>query len=400
MCRMCALTNTDSDGMLRPLILDRMMLLGNADQTPQKDGWGVTDGQHLFKASGPYRQYAHANWMDALETQKIWLGHVRQASSNTSSTDAEAHPYQFKHFTAMHNGGFGGTWKPCNNSVPQGSPNTDSWRAFFVLNTMLEDGKVLPEIIDQWLSLYEDDSQFVLFIMHNHQLHIVRGPKTRYMSFGEHGNGLIFHTDDAVLKSMNDWLGFYTGESITNITEFPELHYARLNPGSTTFEEMRKLDWKPQASRQTTYISNSYSSTAATKQTNGKWIRATSTVKAPEEVSIKLQQWGKVWQSMYPLREYLAIEYTSWIIRKTVMNFKTPETYQDFYVFDLETAAEYLKENLMTEKQRKIINIWNQYVSEKDEETLYPFIVPEDGTPFWLLENGLEIVSELKGAEQ
>lgn len=399
MCRICALTNTDHAPLFRPMMLDRMMLMGNADRTPQKDGWGVTDGNHVFKAKDAYREYMHANWMEAFDTRSIWLGHVRHASANTALSDDAAHPYKFPQFIGVHNGCFQGTWREMPNPTPEGAINTDTWRAFYLLNKELESGKLLPDVVDAWLSRFDEDSAFVVMLIHNQQLHIIRGPKTRELYFGEHGNGLVFHTDQNVLKIGDDLYKWYSGEGIENITEFPELHYARLSPGEKWFEELRALDWKPAPKK--TYVTTytgAGARDASERQTDGRWVRSTIITQGDPKDVEKFVAWGKLWQLLYPMRQPLALYYIAEILRQEVQNFQTPDSYRDLLFMDIGHVTDYMKEHPFTDAMRKLLHQWNKIVEVDHEMLVYEAMFGE-GKPFWELENGADILKELEGAK-
>jgi len=398
MCRICALTNTDHSPIFRPLLMHTMMLSANADSVPQRDGWGVTDGNYLCKAEGSFRNYLHSSWMENMETRHMWLGHVRNASTGTSTTKEASHPYRFKHFVGVHNGNFGGTWREMPNGTVPDSINTDSWRAFYILDMMLEQGKFLPSIVDEWVSRFDDDSAFVVMLLHNQQLHIIRGPKTRDMYYGEHGNGFIFHTDATVLKTTHDWANWYTGEGIVDIQEFPELHYARLDPGTQEFAELRKLDYTPHKITRS-FTQSSYAApaaqTAADRQKDGSWRRVTTITEADPQQIQKLVEWSRLWQMLYPMRQTLAFWYVGRIVRKEVQNYKTPESLGDIMFMDMDVVKEYLKEHPITDVQRKRINEWNNAVHEEHEGFVLDSLFEDDSAPFWELKNAEAIIKEL-----
>lgn len=402
MCRLCAMTACgEGEGLgqtMRALAMHNMLITNNADRTPQRDGWGVTDGVKIFKAGGSYRAYDPEPWMREIDHNRMWMGHLRNASAGTSLSDTAAHPFEMKHFIGMHNGNMTGTWSVVANKVPEGSPNSDSWRAFHKLDLMLDEGPALEEIVDQWLSLFEHDSAFVMMLMHNQALHIIRGPKTRDLYYAPYDTGFIFNTDQEVLKGMRAWMSFAGGVQIGEIKEFPELHYARLLPNTNEFQELRDLKYEPKKVNVTTYGTNSafqsssYNRTVASTQKKGRWMRVTKVeneISAEDEAKLKL--WLQFRQNVYPLRDFMALEFAKFLLERQF------DDHTELANADFEKLDALVKACRFNENTRKIILEWNARVPEDDEPMLYyTTFAPNSGSmPFWMLRNGMDIVKEI-----
>lgn len=384
MCRLCAMTETGTGPVQRAMLMDRMLLLNNADSVAQRDGWGVSDGVKVFKDKASYRNYDPTPWMDGLANNKIWIGHLRNASLNTTLDQESAHPYQFPHFTAAHNGVFQGSHKAVGSLTDvENVVNTDSWRAFYKLNQLIGEGKTIEECVDSWSSLFEDTSAFVCLILQENILHIVRGPKNRELYYVQFGDGLIFNTDDVVLKNMGSYLEWVTGEKLGAVQEFPELHYAQLERGKTEFLLLRQLAWSPEKAYSTTFYStngsawgNNRQPSAAQKQTKGKWMRLTDGEVDENADAESFKLWIEIRQLLYPMREELATIYLASFVNRTNCT-----SYEDASREELQALLTMIKNDPLTDKAKKVLHLWNYKVHTDDE--LATFYVGFYDLPEW-----------------
>lgn len=406
MCRLCAFTDTNASPFIRLLAMDRALLMAQGDLPAQRDGWGISDGVITKKAKGAYRSYNQTAWMQDFErtnnSDKIWISHVRQASTGTALTDDEAHPFVFPNFVAAHNGTIYGTLV---DDTPKDSPNSDSWRAFWRLNELIKDGASIDSVLETWLNRYEDSSAFVFFILQNEKLHIIRGPKTRDMYYAPMGNGLMLHTDTVVIQATQAQLQWINQEPIQEVKEFPELHYAVISPGKSEFDHLRAIKWEPKRAYAQTYLRYDnttlipYNRTAADRQKDGVWIRVSR--KDSDAADSELQAaWIKIRQKLQPMREALALEYAAMINRKLVPTFKPAVlSYEAFTLYELEHILEQLQTDAfgLTAKHREYIDVWNKIVDEDKESIALEWIgINESGAPFWKFSNVEDFLGDLK----
>ncbi len=395
MCRLCAITDTRYQH--RRDLLHLMLLLNNADSTPQRDGWGISDGKQIWKAAGSYRNYDPAPWSQEIDATAMWMGHLRNASTGTGLDDAAAHPFCMEHFIGMHNGAMVGSWGPLNG-VPTGSPNSDSWRAFHYLDKLLdEEGATIDSVVEPWLSNYESSSAFVMFLYQQDKLHILRGPSTRTLFYAPFGEGFIFNTDDLVLKSVSAWYGATRAIEVGKVEPFPEMSYAVLSPNSNAFDSIRELKYEPKKST-TTYTSNynsNYNSdyrsqTVATRQTKGHWMRTNCTWFLNPTDQVKLLRWVQIREKLMPLRQDMCHIFLGYVFQENITSY---EDYTDEQLTEIEIYLDRVFRGF-DEQQLHMLRTWNTNVPEEDESTVYYFLF-SDGTPFWELSNGLDIVKEL-----
>jgi hypothetical protein len=404
-CRLFAVTASTSQQQ-RQIIAHSALLQGNADHPAQRDGWGITDGEGVFKGQASYRDYSPKYWMGGLDPDAVWMSHVRNASYGTELSQAAAHPYIFEHFVGAHNGNFRNSHAGFSASgIAAGEViNTDTWRVFYTLNKKLKDGLILENIIDEHLSQYDDDSAFVLMLLQNKKLHVCRGPKTREMFVGKYGDGLIFHTDIVVLKTLSDLGEVFGLPVIEDIQELPELTYLQTEYKSNEFD-IRTLDYKPVATQttQTYYTTTRYHqgqrSDSAATQKNGKWMRVVSESVPISPTSIegrKLELYLKIRQELRPMRDGLTFSYIKTLIEngmETILSHFC-EDYGDLAIYELEYALEEVRKHPLTEEEKSHISKWNKAVSEVAEGVLFVASFGS-GTPFWKLSNADAILEEI-----
>lgn len=210
MCRFAILA-TDDEHYTKMRILDRLMLMNAADGT-QQDGWGVTNGDWLFKTAGSYHNTL-APALDELFTvnakpSNVLVGHVRKSSFRTSADDPRgAHPFEYevngeKLFIA-HNGYVAGksfVWNTDNV--------TDTQRfAPILVDLVAKYNDLNTEIIQEWLAHTYQSSAFVFVIMFRGITHIVTDAHDhRSIYYIETENGPIFGTSARVLQSLAVWM--------------------------------------------------------------------------------------------------------------------------------------------------------------------------------------------------
>lgn len=271
MCRLCAVTATDQDSFVID-VLDRMMLVSEGEGI-NDDGCGVSNGTELYKSILPYSHTLLGlfNKERFLTAERILLGHVRKASTLTARTRDESHPYEFlikgsRMLHAAHNG-----WITPTGTHKHGTPDTDSWRAFNSLVEMLEDsetGDLTSEIMEQWLSQYEDRSQIGLLLLYDGVLHVFRHNKPLHaMAFG---NGYLINTSKQVLIVMAAWLFARHGVPMSEPFELPDETHITFHAGNPTFYG-QSIDpkYKKCYTYTTTYSSVSYKSGESTTTTTG-----------------------------------------------------------------------------------------------------------------------------------
>lgn len=388
MCRLCLFTPT-MPALHKRMLFDLTLTLNNADKIPQRDGWGVSDGETWFKGSSSYRDADVSEWITELDPALPWMGHLRNASANTSLTATAAHPYEFPSFIAIHNGNFQGT----TSFVPvdvKDTINTDSWRCFYRLQTLLDKGAVLDKaMIEGWLSGVEQGSAFVCMIMHNSQTHIVRGPNTRDLYFIRFANGFIFNTDDNVLKRLSGRLKLYFKDEPSEVFEFPEFHYAVVEGGKPSFEVFEKFDYKPKIVQ---VASNTRTDTSAwNRQTGGTWVRTTAAEAVDDETEKVLTQWAIIKQRMYPIRSDMIRAYLDSFLQKAVAT----QSYKEYTSEELIKVAENVKNLAFSDSQREEMIAWNKRVPPSDEVSVFKSMFGESGW-LWEVPNLGEVVKSMK----
>lgn len=415
MCRLCALTNLKYN-LVKAQVLDRCTLMGMGDTPAQRDGWGVSNGEKHHKARGAYRSYNQTSWMEDFEksTSPIWISHVRQASTGTALSDDEAHPFVFSHFHAAHNGTLHGTYNDLSAEELKGRPSSDSWRAFFRLNSMLEAGETIDSALEPWLNRYEDSSAFVFFLITPDQkLHIIRGPKTRDMYYAPFGDGFIFNTDRQVILASQEHLRYLVGETHEGdkaVKEFPEFSYAVVSPGKQEFDSLRQFTWEPKRSYAVSHwpsastprtVTPNNNSVANRQNSGGRWIKIISeAVKLEEEKKPLLEAWVKLRQALSPMREPLALQYCSMILRSKSRMLVNATSYDTFLLSELELLLTMVTKNsdwTLTDEHKKNIHEWNLKVPADEEDTLLLYLGMDEATaPWWRFEGVQEWLDTVK----
>jgi hypothetical protein len=207
-CRLCLASFTNAPpGVKADIVHEILMRAANGDGG-QRDGYGVSDMHGTVHSANWYYECI-PTWKKQLDDSAWIMAHLRKASAGTQRTINEAHPYTFKTkfgtLHAAHNGYFAGT-KYLNWS--SGQPGTDSFRALSDLARLIdqqESNIITADLVNEWLSLYADDSHYAVMLHLGAHSYVLRG-KTRPMAALRVGNGYIFHTDYAVLRQMEQYI--------------------------------------------------------------------------------------------------------------------------------------------------------------------------------------------------
>lgn len=194
MCRLFAITSSNMEEAIKIDLVDRSMLLLQNEY--QKDGWGISDGINIWKAAHPYTE--DFRWMEAINLNRIVIGHLRNASFGTNKTKLECHPFRFPNFIAMHNGKFEGI------EIKGGSleePVSDSYQAFKLLSNYQN---IHAHNISRWLSEFEFGSTFAFMLLRDRRLFLARDYQ-RTLWYAHAGNGAIVMTSHTALSKIQHY---------------------------------------------------------------------------------------------------------------------------------------------------------------------------------------------------
>lgn len=199
---MCRITYIAGSGFENRKELLYALMLHNATDH-QDDGWGVTDGTLVAKSAQRFGVSCSQLWDIPLGAEHPWLAHLRSASVATGLQVSENHPYMFENFIAVHNGSIRG-YEEIKSIT---APNTDSWRAFAVLDSLITtyrknnvggmSNELLSTLITHWIKTFGIGSVFVFVIMlYDGRTLCVRGAGERQLWYVQHQNenGIIFNT--------------------------------------------------------------------------------------------------------------------------------------------------------------------------------------------------------------
>lgn len=206
------------------------MMFGAAENN--RDGWGVTDGQRLFK-DAPSVAYDRRvpNAIERLSARGVhWLGHIRAASKDTAITHREAHPFLMRSaddsqaaFYGAHNGFFPQYFREVRKDAKGMFPRTDSWYAFRDIYYRAQDGAVpLQTAVMGFLEHVNRFSEYSLMFLDRarDELHVVRG--NRPVAFAEFSTGeRLYCTTATVLLNLQLFLRMSGAE--TQITDVVDL---------------------------------------------------------------------------------------------------------------------------------------------------------------------------------
>ena len=235
MCRLCALTaNSENFKPIKNQFFDRFMMVSQTDEA-QNDGWGITDGQNLWKTCQMYSG-ASPIWTRNIDENSAYLGHVRKSSSGTGKEDKESHPYlflpecnnDFEPLYAAHNGYIQGTsWQVAKYGV---DPNTDSWRAFKELESLLVPGqKISPHVIEHWLESFEETSQFAFLLHWGGEIYAIRHDRPLFIATID--NGFLINTSPGVMNVTRHYAKEVHGLEIGPNVEIAKDSMLVISPG-------------------------------------------------------------------------------------------------------------------------------------------------------------------------
>jgi len=232
MCRITVFSTTNIAQPMRKLFMDRILLTGVADYN--FDGVGMTDGWKIMKSQFSYLHNGQL-WLDRLDPEAIWMGHVRAASKATEVSTRASHPFAFnvaeagkpaRFLYCMHNGFVKGMPAPA-----QAEPQVDSYQAFKMLAELVrESGIIDVATINKWTAKFGEGSQWTFGLMLDGDAYIVRG--VREMHWMSINNGVITNTSLPVLQNFKEWVAMYWPKGfdlgkIQSIGEYQLCHIRR-----------------------------------------------------------------------------------------------------------------------------------------------------------------------------
>jgi hypothetical protein len=210
MCRLTLLTASAGSlggAGVKRLLMHQTMLYSVADDN-QAFGSGLSDGLTVKKSGHSYARFG-MSWLPYLAPDRSWLGHVRMPSPGTDRSSAlAAHPYSFQNgeapFILAHNG----YMTPTGFAAGPHEPDTDTYRAGVLLEEMLGGRLLQRDIVEEWLSLYNDRSSSSFIILQNDFALVLRLQRTLYAV--SVGDGMLINTSQDVLHGVrNTFLQFF-----------------------------------------------------------------------------------------------------------------------------------------------------------------------------------------------
>jgi predicted glutamine amidotransferase len=425
-------------------MLDRMMLASNADDG-QHDGHGIAvQSGIVFKSQYPYWA-TEPDYLKNLEHRTnghIIIGHVRKASIGTEKFSAlAAHPYIFfvdeRPLLIAHNGFIEGTPRGTYNA---NEPNTDTFRAAKVLVTMFQAHirltgslELTDDLLEAWMQTFYRGSVYVIFLLWNDELIIIRGNAHRTMYLNKVGNGYIFNTSRDVVDVTSARLKHF-GVEVGNVIHYlSEYTITRCRAGSHLLDI---TSYVPEYDDWPKYVPNSHaasgqgstggggrSAPAATVST-AIVVPAPGTVLPPVSALRRVEDDSDVEEFYFPSRvdnrrprrnvesneAYLRREIMTHIraelnpMRSTtifywiaeIFGFKTdkgidynavldmpPSDLQDFLDYMAPAMSKSEDKKMFSPKQKTMINLWNKLVPiDRDQEMLARFTKSWDY--FWI----------------
>lgn len=389
MCRLCALTDTTLPPDLRISWFDRMLLMSQADDS-QEHAWGVSNGTTIYKDAGAYTAAPPVWTADATFEQKMLLGHVRKASPATGRGCEEAHPYVFdingESLTCAHNGWFGGT-----NTHMAGTPDTDSWRAFNNLATLLRRTNDLKAVFEEWFNLYTTATQCGILIYWQGAVWAFR--HTRPLHVCIVGQGYLINTSYCVLSAIRKYAEKINAVECGEIAMLPEHKLIRFRENNIKVQ-VHDIDVRLKVGyTQRTYNEYDYEGTAiiAEDKTTTALVPRT-TPPAPYATGVTGRGLTKhsdqhtqilktIASTANPMRLNMFIYWLA-----VNMNIKwmgsSRETIKIIGKADLDTFLEMRKP--WQERQRALLDTWNKFVVEREHEVILLDILCPNGKWFWL----------------
>lgn len=415
MCRISLITDTTTPRRNRAMLMHDMMLRSNAEA--QFDGWGVyfprTDALGYYKGAGSYLR-AQSHWLDHFVNDTadgMLLGHVRSASPNTARSQHESHPFVFVNedksvrLVGAHNGMFNGSYE--GYVYLHGDPSVDSFRVFSSLSDMLDGREITAELIDTWISQYEEDSAFAITILQNDRAYIFRNTK-RELHIAQLGSGFIMNTSPDVLEGTRAY---------ARVMFDIEIGEPQLIDPSTLFVltcndsvpesvdrlrlELRPPRWKstftrPAAAAATTTAIVPITPATTTNTTEDdeledSWWRG-PLANGRSRYQPKQQIWDQIRATLNPCRQGMASLYASMYTYAEKIGEDLFDdagrplidpNWQTLSEDQLQAFLDHIKENPLSSDQRHIINQWNRKIDAAIEidEQVYAF----GSTLFWHL---------------
>lgn len=382
MCRLAAITATNIPLSTKVALLDRLMLMGNADR--QTDGWGVADESGNGAKSGGDYFRGVPTWMRRFRNE-IFIGHVRSASFGTEMGTDAAHPYVFKDdtgavdFIGAHNGQFLGTWKNQPTGLPN-AVNTDSWRAFFQLHKKIAGRIIEPDIVTDWLSVYDDTSAFALLILQNNILSVVRNSQ-RTLHMARIGNGFVIHTAKEALESLAEYATSFR-LVIDNIEAVPEQTLVQIGRGQPDLLCVEKLDLKLTPARAVSNYGN--------YRSDGGAVLVTTNNRGDDAELRAL--WDKFVAKCEPMRVPLCEYYAAFLLGKKSAADEYDLNWQELTPATLNELIQKATEAALNEEQKALIGVWNRLQAPVYE---YDSAVYYFDKPFWLVPNSRATLEEI-----
>jgi len=233
MCRLFALTDTSLPPGVRKDVLDRAMLLHLGEG--QHHGWGVTDGQRVWKGAGRYGR--DMRWVNEAADQTILVGHVRHASEGTGLSDKEAHPFVFPDFIGVHNGFF-----DLDLGFDTKEADSDSFRGFLLLQWLWEGhyGPLPPRRCEEWLRYLYDGSGLAVLLLprlnQGHVLQVYKDDRSK-LFYCPVGNGYLLTTSRTVMSDLRHYLATRHGQTCGLFAAVPPFRLFTLTAGSPKYHD-------------------------------------------------------------------------------------------------------------------------------------------------------------------
>lgn len=393
MCRLSAITSSFPQ---RIDALDRMMLVAQTDEN-QGDGCGLSDGHVVYKSVLGYSSTVLGIFTSEINFQPehILMGHVRKASAYTGRTRDESHPYMFttrhgKLLIAAHNGYVQGT--PYHT---RGNPDTDSWRAFDRLVTLLnatETGDLTQDVMESWLREYEAKSTMAFLIHYDGALYAFRHNKPLHaMTVGD---GYIINTSKNILAVVAAWLLARHKVTTGEIFELPEEALLTLHHDSLVIEKTDlRIDYKPVYVYPVQQVSSKSSTTSTTQTGSAPEPTGSSPPQNPIVVTnhnvltpmdtIDLRRLSPramaIKAAANPMRSQL---FMYWLqTSMSIESLQDPASVvqsisdEDFDLFQLQVGT-------WSKRQRQLINEWNRQVERTNDINVHDSLFGESW--FWL----------------
>lgn len=200
MCRLVAIAGSITNHPTKVLLMDALMNRAQADQN-QAFGTGISDTKTVIKSGLPYGEIDAVGWMQQLNHEMPWFGHLRKPSAGVSAAATEAsHPFYFptSALIAAHNGYIADVTP---KDAEDGKPFVDSYYAFEMLDALLgRAGEITKALLDEWIAYMGPGSEYSFMFAHRGDLWVLRGIRPMFsITLNKHAQ--VYCTSDAVLRS-------------------------------------------------------------------------------------------------------------------------------------------------------------------------------------------------------